>query len=75
MKLKALLRDVQITTVCADAAAEILGVSYDSRTTRQGELYVAVKGYATDGHKYIPGAMEKGAAAVILPLEEISATR
>ncbi|MBQ5470051.1 MAG: hypothetical protein IIT54_05530, partial [Acetobacter sp.] len=27
--------------------------------------FIAVKGFASDGHKYIPSALEKGAAAVI----------
>ncbi|MBQ4581994.1 MAG: UDP-N-acetylmuramoyl-L-alanyl-D-glutamate--2,6-diaminopimelate ligase [Oscillospiraceae bacterium] len=65
MKLKALLRDVQITTVCADAAAEILGVSYDSRTTAPGDLFVAVPGAQCDGSCFITQAMDRGAACVV----------
>ena len=65
MKLSELLKDIQIKEMAAPAELDMTGVSYDSRTTQKGELYVAVKGYATDGHKYIPGAVEKGAAAVL----------
>lgn len=43
----------------------ITGISYDSRTTRPGDLFVAISGYATDGHRYIPMAIERGAAAVL----------
>ena len=45
--------------------AEILGISYDTRTIKPGELYVALRGYKTDGHKYMEEARSKGAAAVV----------
>ena len=48
-----------------DLEMEIAGVSYDSRATQPGDLFVAMTGYATDGHKYIATALEKGAAAVL----------
>ena len=49
----------------ADLEMEISGVSYDSRTTRPGDLFVAMTGFETDGHAYIPKAAEAGAAAVL----------
>ncbi len=44
----------------------IAGICADSRRLRPGEVFVAVRGYATDGHRYIPQAVEAGAAAVVL---------
>ena len=44
---------------------EISGVSYDSRKTAAGDLFVAMTGYETDGHKFIPMARDKGAACVL----------
>lgn len=41
------------------------GVSFDSRTVREGHIFVAIKGLKSDGHEYIPSAIEKGAVAVI----------
>ncbi len=41
-----------------------LGANIDSRKLRPGELFVALIA-ARDGHDFIPGAMEKGAAAVL----------
>ncbi len=39
---------------------------YDSRAVQPCDLFVAIRGYATDGHnKYIAKAMEQGAAAVV----------
>jgi UDP-N-acetylmuramoyl-L-alanyl-D-glutamate--2,6-diaminopimelate ligase len=65
MKLKDLLAGIPVVAATADMETEIPGVSYDSRSTRKGELFVAVAGYAADGHDFIPKAWEAGAAAVL----------
>lgn len=65
MKLQELLKDVAVLSNTADGAAEINEVRYDSRAVRKGDLFVAIRGYATDGHKYIAKALEQGAAAVV----------
>ena len=65
MKLRTLLEDLPILAQNADMELEITGVSYDSRRTKPGDLFVAVSGYATDGHKFIPMALQRGAAAVL----------
>lgn len=46
-------------------ALEILAITSDSRKVLSGSLFIAVKGYETDGHQYIQQAFDKGAAAVI----------
>jgi UDP-N-acetylmuramoyl-L-alanyl-D-glutamate--2,6-diaminopimelate ligase len=45
--------------------AEISGVASDSRLVEPGALFVAVPGVSVDGHRYIPQALERGAAAVV----------
>ena len=65
MKLSDLLRDIPIQCAAADLEMEIAGVSYDSRHTQPGDLFVAMTGFATDGHKYISAAVEKGAVCVL----------
>lgn len=44
---------------------EINDIVYDSRKVKKGDLFVAVKGFKSDGHKYIARAFEAGAAAVV----------
>ena len=44
---------------------EISSISYDSRTLEPGALFVALPGDKTDGHRYIPQALERGAGAVL----------
>ena len=65
MKLKELLKDIEILSATADLETEIAHVRYDSRAVETGDLFVAVTGYAVDGHTFIPAVMEKGAAAVV----------
>ena len=65
MKLKELLNGIEICSATADLEMEISGVSYDSRTTQPGDLFVAMTGFATDGHAYIGKAAAAGAAAVL----------
>ena len=65
MKLKELLKDMQVLELCADPELEITGVSYDSRQVKPGDLFVAVTGFAADGHRFIPMAQDKGAAVVL----------
>lgn len=64
MKLVDLLRDVSVVSVDGSTEVEITGVSADSRLVRSGTLFVAVPGTQMDGGKFIPQAVEKGAAAV-----------
>lgn len=65
MKLQELLKDVAVKNSTAAQDIEIKEVRYDSRAVQPGDLFVAIRGYATDGHKYIAKAMEQGAAAVV----------
>ena len=65
MRLDALLKDVEIAETNAPMDMEIGGVRYSSRDVQPGDLFVAVPGYATDGHRYISDAVRKGAAAVL----------
>ncbi len=83
MRLFDLLKGIEYLAIDADLGMEISGVSYDSRKTAPGHLFVAITGYATDGHKFIPAAVEKGAAVVLcerepegeIPFVRVSDTR
>lgn len=65
MKLQELLRGVAVKSSMAADDLEIREVRYDSRAVQAGDLFVAIRGFATDGHQYISKAMEQGAVAVV----------
>jgi murE/murF fusion protein len=70
VKLSALITpaDLQVPAQCLPeglAGLDITSVTCDSRTVEPGSLFLAVKGYTTDGHAYLSQAFEKGAAAVV----------
>ena len=65
MKLKELLKDIDFVELTASPDAEIGGISYDSRKTKPNDAFVAIAGYAFDGHAYIRSAAENGAAVII----------
>ena len=65
MKLKALLEGIRVLEMTADPELEIGSVVYDSRKAGVGCLFVAITGFAADGNRFIPMALEKGAAAVV----------
>ena len=65
MKLKELLHGLDVLELHADETLDITGVHYDSRQVMRGGLFVAISGFQTDGHKYIPKAAENGAACIV----------
>jgi len=44
---------------------DISGISYNSKTVKNGDIFVCLVGEHTDGHNYAAGAAEKGAAAIV----------
>ena len=65
MKLYELLRGLEPLEVSADLDMDITHVTSDSRKVQKGALFVAVSGFAADGNRFIPMAMEKGASVVV----------
>ena len=65
MKLKELLKNVHPLSIVGNDEADITGVNIDSRKIAAGHLFVAIKGTQTDGHRFIPKALELGATAVL----------
>jgi len=45
------------------------GISIDSRSLQKGDLFIAIRGAAMDGHKFAADAISKGAAAVMIDRE------
>ncbi len=65
MVLSELLKTIQPIQVIGSMETEITGVNIDSRLVQAGHLFMAMRGTQTDGHAYIPAAIEKGTVAVL----------
>lgn len=64
MKFSELLTDLHVEPQGSDP--EITAITPDSRTVHAGALFVAVPGFASDGHTFIPQAAAAGAAALLI---------
>lgn len=67
MKLSEVLNNVHVIQVSGNAeSVEVKDVTIDSRTVKDNSIFVAIKGYKTDGHRFILDSINKGASAIVL---------
>lgn len=69
MKIKNLFQGIEILDSNVPEELEIPAVRYSSRQVQPGDLFVAIVGYETDGHKYIPDAVARGASLILCEKE------
>jgi UDP-N-acetylmuramoyl-L-alanyl-D-glutamate--2,6-diaminopimelate ligase len=62
--LSHLLKELPAAQVRGNPTQPISGIAYDSRKIQPGDLFVAIRGTHTDGHRYIASALERGASAL-----------
>ena len=65
MKLEELLKGLDVLEQKGASDVDVTGVNIDSRLVKEGNMFIAVKGTAADGHAYIGKAIELGAKAVV----------
>lgn len=65
MKLDDLIKNVEYLNVINHKNIEVTGISYNSKTTQKGDIFVCLRGEYTDGHKYFKMAEENGAVAFV----------
>ena len=49
----------------SDENCEVSGICFDSRQVKPGDLFICISGLNSDGHRFVPQAIEKGAAAIL----------
>ncbi len=65
MRLEKIISGSGVIAVHGDPRVEIAAVCNDSRKASPGSLFVAVRGFASDGHSFIATAVKAGASAVV----------
>ena len=65
MKLDELIEYLKYDDLINYKDVEISGISYNSKTTKKGDIFICLVGEHTDGHEYAQMAIENGAAALL----------
>ncbi len=73
MKLYEIISGCGVIETLGDTGTAVTGITADSRKVAPGTLFIAVPGFAADGHKYIGAALSAGAAAIIYENEAAAA--
>lgn len=66
MKLKEMLVGLEGLKVKGDLDIDIKGIESNSKNVKKDYVFIAIKGFDTDGHQYISSAIKKGAIAVMV---------
>ena len=65
MKLSCLLENVEYKLLAGSAGADVRGLKYDSRQVCPGDVFVCISGAVSDGHRFIPDVIKKGASSIV----------
>ena len=65
MRLEKVIRDSGCTVIKGCRHVDVCSICADSRKVSHGALFIAVKGFAVDGHEYISRAIGKGARVIV----------
>lgn len=71
MQLDRLLSHITYESVQGSQRREITDICYHSGKVENGSLFVCLKGFSVDGHDYLPDALRRGAAAVVLEAQSL----
>ena len=70
MRLDRIIKDSGAVIMEGSGSIEVGSICSDSRKVTAGCMFVAVKGFASDGHEYIPAALGKGARVIVYEDQE-----
>lgn len=66
MKLAELLERLDYECVQGSVETEVKDIVNDSRKVSEGSLFLCIKGAVSDGHKYVPDVIAKGAKVLVV---------
>ena len=65
MKLENLVQETDITLTEELKDVDVSGITYNSMKVQQGDAFICIKGFKTDGHHYVKDAIQRGASLII----------
>ncbi|MFB3818278.1 MAG: UDP-N-acetylmuramoyl-L-alanyl-D-glutamate--2,6-diaminopimelate ligase [Candidatus Methylomirabilales bacterium] len=66
MRLSELIADWPDAAVAGPRDVEVAAIGHDSRSVAPGMLFVCIRGFRHDGHRFIPDALARGASALVV---------
>ena len=66
MNLTKISDELSFKEFLGEKNTNVTGISYDSRTVKPGDIFIAIKGFQEDGHEYVKQAIASGASVIIL---------
>ncbi|OON93983.1 MAG: UDP-N-acetylmuramoyl-L-alanyl-D-glutamate--2,6-diaminopimelate ligase [Candidatus Epulonipiscioides saccharophilum] len=66
MELKKVLDGIEYELLQGEINREISDIIYDSRIKTKNGLFIAIKGFTSDGHKFIAGSISNGAKVIVV---------
>lgn len=70
MKLNRLIAEIKTSKIYNFKNLEIEGISTDSRNSHSGEIFIALKGHSSDGHRFIKEALDRGVVCILVDKDE-----
>jgi len=74
MKLTDVMKGVVVKEWQGSQEAEVSGLAYESKKVVRGSIFCTWKGKKSDGHAFVPDAVERGAVAVVAERKTVDAT-
>lgn len=65
MRLKSLLQGLDYELIQGSIDTEVNNVNYNSKEIADGDMFICIKGYTSDGHKYVDSAINNGAKVIL----------
>ncbi len=66
MKLSDVLKGIEEIKIKGNEEIDVPQIAYDSRKVKEGDMFVAIVGFKTDGHEYIESAIQNGAKIIVM---------
>ena len=66
MELRKLLVGLEGVKAKGNLEIDITGITRDSREVKEGDMFVAIKGFESDGHDYLADAIKNGARTIVI---------
>lgn len=65
MNVNTLLETIKLKKIYGDSNKNVNDITTDSRTAKEGSIFVASRGYTVDSHKFIPNVIEQGCSVIV----------